>query len=120
MKKILVILLLMAGATQLKAQQLQVMPNLSLNNGLQHYFKPDSLPKLLQPGSSLSSNKFNLGNSTNGGRIVYSTMPVVKLSSASMERMPVAVLRDNGVKYTMLVSKVTVVNPLQPADGQLP
>ena len=120
MKKILVILLLMAGATQLKAQQLQVMPNLSLNNGLQHYFRPDSLPKLLQPGNSLSANNFNSGNSANRGNVVYSTMPVLKLSSAFVERMPVAVLRDNGLKYTMLVSKVTVVNPLKPATQQLP
>jgi hypothetical protein len=115
MKKILIALLLTGAATQVKAQQIVVVPNLKLSNGLQYPFKTDSTekPQLLNQNNGSVSQKFN---STNQGIIVYSTMPVAKVSSS--DHMPVA--KTGGNRYTMLVQKVTVINPLEPAKKQLP
>ncbi len=104
MKRIILGLLLIAASTQLKAQQLlQTTPDLKLNNGLQNLFKPEAIPSpkslLLQPLNVKPVNSNNI--------IVYSKMPVVKVSST--DRMPVAVLgSDMNTKYTMLIKKVEI------------
>ena len=103
MKRIILGLLLIAASTQLKAQQLlQTAPDVKLNNGLQNLFKPETTlsPKslLLQPLNTKPANSNDI--------IVYSKMPVVKVSST--DRMPVAVLGDPNTKYTMLVKKVEI------------
>jgi hypothetical protein len=111
MKKNLLILLLIAGAYQLKAQQLMLKPADPL------LFK--SLPN--------TSNSFKLSDSTlfkdfsnlskteqladmpgfNTGEIFYSRMPVAKLHSD--DRMPVARVSSDD---RMPVKKIIVVDPL--------
>ena len=116
------ILLLIAGSTQLKAQQIQLMPDMKLNNGLQkNYLKIDSSQKLtlLKLDAAIPSDQFNLAN-PNKGIIVYSTMPVLKLSSLSVEHMPVAGMGKSNMQYMMSVEKVTVINPLAPAQKNQP
>jgi len=115
MKRIILGLLLIAASTQLKAQQsLQTTPDLKLNNGLQNLFKPEATPTpkslLLQPFNAKPANANNI--------IVYSNMPVVKVTST--DRMPVAVLgSDPNTKYTMLIKKVEI-NPGEPAQNPQP
>lgn len=115
MKKILLGLLLIAASTQLKAQQLiKIAPDLKLNNGLQNYFKPQVTPSpqslLLQPLNTKPANSNNI--------IVYSKMPVVKVSGT--DRMPVALLgSDPNTKYTMLIKKVEI-NPAEYAQTPRP
>lgn len=113
MKKIAVVLLLIAASTQLKAQQnLLTTPNLKLNDGLQNTFKPkaDPLQQIL-----LTQPKADLENNT---AAVYSHMPVAKV--LSNDKMPVASLGKDGVKYTMLIKKV-IINPAeQPLTQPLP
>ena len=113
MKKIAVFLLLIAASTQLKAQSLQTIPDLKLNDGLQNAFKPktDPLPQLL-----LSQPKVDLANNTAN---IYSYMPAAKVSST--DKMPVATLTQNGVSYTLLVKKEKVINPAeQPLTQPIP
>ena len=115
------ILLLVAGSAQLKAQITIVVPDRKLNNGLQkNYFGADLTQKLtlVKPNAAIPSNQFNLTNPNSSGTVVYSTMPVLKLSSSSVEHMPVA--RIGGDGYTMPVEKVTVINPLAPTQKQQP
>jgi len=115
MKRIILGLLLIAASTQLKAQQLlKTTPDLKLNNGLQNLFKPEATPSpkslLLQPLNVKPANSNNI--------IVYSKMPVVKVSST--DRMPIAVLgSDPNTKYTMLIKKVEI-NPVAPAPNPQP
>lgn len=114
MKRIILGLLLIAASTQLKAQQLlQTTPDLKLNNGLQNLFKPQATPSpkslLLQP--------LNVKLINSNSIIVYSKMPVVKVSST--DYMPVAVLGDANTKYTMLIKKVEI-NPVAPAQNPQP
>lgn len=104
MKRIILGLLLITASIQVKAQQsLQTTPDLKLNNGLQNLFKPQATPSpkslLLQPVNTKPANSNNI--------IVYSKMPVVKVSGT--DRMPVAVLgSDPNTKYTMLIKKVEI------------
>lgn len=115
------ILLLLAGSAQLKAQQTIVVADKKLNNGLQkNYFGADLPQKLtlIKPDAAIPSNQFNLANPNSSGTVVYSTMPVLKLSYSSVEHMPVA--RIGGEGYTMPVEKVTVINPFAPAQKQQP
>ena len=106
MKKTAVFLLLIAASTQVKAQLLlQQSPNLKLNDGLQNTFKP-ATP--LTPRQMLMQQI----KVTNNTIIVYSTMPVAKLSSN--DKMPLSAPVQNGVKYTMLEQKVEIVNPNEP------
>ncbi|WP_461450233.1 hypothetical protein [Mucilaginibacter sp.] len=114
MKKIAVFLLLIAAAsTQLKAQQLlPAQPNLELNNGLQNAFKPVTP---LTPQQLLLQPKVNVDQS-NKGITIYSTMPVAKVSST--DRMPVSV-PNSLMNYTMLIKKVTIINPNEPVAKSL-
>jgi hypothetical protein len=120
MKKVLLIVLILAGASQLKAQQWQLKPSDSallkspqlfqhLNPGdsalIKTYFKP-------QPLQSLK----NLGTLTQPGNaeLFASRMPVIKLSPE--DRMPIARLGDPNTHYTLLVKKIKVVDPLLKQD----
>jgi hypothetical protein len=100
MKKIILILLLTAGLQQVKAQQSQVKLNNFVLNSIQQP-KPDSL-----------SNKVSAINQDN--IVVNDHMPVAKTSNT--DRMPVVTPGAPRVKYTMLVKKVTIIDPAdQPA-----
>lgn len=113
MKRIISGLLLIVASTQLKAQQsLKPTPDLKLNNGLQNLFKPETI---LSPKSMLLQS---LSVKPANNIIVYSKMPVVKVSGT--DRMPVAVLgNDPDTKYTMLIKKVEI-NPVAPAQNPQP
>ena len=112
MKKIAVLLLLIAASTQLKAQNLKTIPDLKLNDGLQNAFKP-ATP--LTPQQMLTQSIQTANNET----VFYSNMPVVKLSS--IDHMPILKPGKDGVNYTMLVKKEKVINPAeQPLTPQIP
>jgi len=104
MKKITVLLLLIAASTQLKAQSLKTIPELKLNDGLQNAFKP-ATP--LTPQQMLMQSTQTANNET----IFYSTMPVVKISG--IDHMPILQPGKDGVNYTMLVKKIKVINPAE-------
>ncbi len=103
-------MLLAAAFHQVKAQQLvQVKPLAPLSGGLNNYLKPDNAPLLSpmhQPKlDSLSKTQFmNLGDNV---VIVYDRMPTVNTSN--VDRMPIVVPGEPGVKYTMLVEKVRLI-----------
>jgi hypothetical protein len=123
MKRILLVFLLLAGSISLKAQQLlQLKPGLKLDNRLQHYFKPDTglSPKdfLLHGGNDSQPGDKSLTSTVINGGIVYSNMPVVKLWGT--DHMPIAVPDKPGVKYTMLVKKMTVIDPVVTVSKQAP
>jgi hypothetical protein len=119
MKKLLVILFVIAGISQLKAQQLNIKPmdprwfkapNASGSSKL----KPaDSvllkgliaLPQA-DPSALLQSLKAN----TNNSEIFYSRMPVQKLKVN--DNMVAAIPANPNEHYTMLVKKYKVVDPL--------
>ncbi|MGZ3778338.1 MAG: hypothetical protein ACXVI9_12530 [Mucilaginibacter sp.] len=118
MKNVLLIVLMVAGTSQLKAQQLQTKPldsallkspqlfqNLKPNDDalLKNYFK-------VQPNQSLK----DLGTLTQAVNAIPfgSTMPVAKLTSP--EKMPIAKLGDPNTHYTMLIKRVKAVDPLKP------
>jgi hypothetical protein len=112
MKKIAILLLLIAAATQLKAQSLKSTADLKLNDGLQNAFKPAIA---FTPQQMLTQPVRPSNNET----IIYSTMPVVKLSS--IDHMPILQPGKNGVNYTMLIKKEKLINPAeQPAVQPLP
>lgn len=113
MKKIAVFLLLIIASTQLKAQSLQTTSDLKLNDGLQNAFKPkaDLLSQMLlmKPTATLLTNTAT----------VYCYMPVAK--ARSNDKMPVIPLGKNGIKYTMLIKKIKVINPAeQPLTQPIP
>jgi len=117
MKKTTVFLFLIAASTQLKAQQLlQPQPNIKLNDGLQNTFKPATplTPQqmLIQPKATWDKNL-----PVDNGGIIYSNMPVVKVSS--LDRMPMLVPGERGVSYTMLIKRVTVIDPNSPVEKPL-
>jgi len=103
MKKLVLILLLICGFHQLKAQQkLEVKPgNPLLGADLFKPFKPmtDSSWKrsLVHPKTVLPI-----------AQPFYSTMPVVKLSST--DHMPIAVVTDP--ERHSMVERITVIDPL--------
>ena len=121
MKKTLLFILIIAGSTQLKAQQLTLKPADSLlfkspKSSLMNQFKLDdsNLFKNLQPLNS--TGQLALIQSMKGNEIIkqpfYSWMPVVKTDN-NVDRMPIAKLgTDPNMHYTMLIKKVKVVDPL--------
>ncbi|HVS91267.1 MAG TPA: hypothetical protein VHE59_04495 [Mucilaginibacter sp.] len=115
MKKTLFVLLIVIGAAKLQAQQLTFKP-------LDSALLKNALPQLKLSDSSVFRNYFpalkpretlalNIPKQGNNSDIVYSTMPVVK--TRSNDRMPVVKPGDANMKYTMLVKKVRVANPLE-------
>jgi len=117
MKKTLLILFIMAAALQLSAQQLTLKPTDSA------FFKsPKSFPNLKLSDSALFKKYLQTPNLNSlvfantlkekvNANAFYSTMPVVKMGSN--DKMPVAKLGDGSMNYTMLIKKITVVNPLE-------
>jgi hypothetical protein len=117
MKKILLIVLMVACAYQLKAQQLQLKPldsallkspqlfqNLKPNDDalLKNYFK-------VQPNQSLKD--LALLTQSGNTEIFYSTMPVLKIAGKA-DNMAVIKPQSNE-HYTMLIKKIKVVDPLK-------
>ena len=115
MKKVLLTVLIVAGAFGLKAQQLQLKPldsgllkspqlfkNLKPNDDalLKNYFKAQPVQPLKDLGSLVQVNVIPF----------YSAMPVAKLTSP--EKMPIAKLGDPNVHYTLLIKKLKVIDPL--------
>ena len=112
MKKIVLLVLLAAGFQQLKAQQsaLPAKPDLQLSNGLSNsnYFKPGAFNLLTtKPGVDSTAN---LSLKDQNNIVVYSNMPVAKISRSNIDHMPIYNPAQPGVKYTMLIKKVEV-NP---------
>jgi hypothetical protein len=118
MKKLILILILSAGFSQLKAQQaIQVSPVAPLTNGLNNAFKPNNsiTPNqlLVQPKADITPNIFGLNSK---GTVVYSNMPVA--GTRSNDRMPIAKLQGNS--DNMPVLKVTIMHPGDPAQTPAP
>lgn len=116
MKKTLLILFVVAIATQVKAQQLTFKPaDSTLVKSLNIYpnlkMSDSSLFKKYLETPNLNSLAFvnTLKENTNAGTF-YSTMPVAKMGSN--DKMPIAKLESGGINYTMPIKKITVVNPL--------
>ncbi|WP_157682314.1 hypothetical protein [Mucilaginibacter mallensis] len=110
MKKIIMIVLLAAGLNQAKAQQLlQVKPLVPLSGGLNNYLKPDNAPLLspLHQPKLDSASKTQFMGLDNNAVIVYDRMPTTNTSN--VDRMPIVVPGEPGVKYTMLVEKVRLI-----------
>ena len=104
MKKVILVLLLSAGFTQLKAQDL-------LNSKSTFKFKADSSFKFAPVSPQLNNpfDSFNLKTPVKDVLVFNSTMPVVKVQSS--DHMPILVLGNDGTKYTMLIKKIGVVDP---------
>jgi hypothetical protein len=104
MKKVILVLLLLAGFSQLKAQDL-------LNSKSTFKFKADSSFKFAPVPPQLNNpfNSFKLKTPVQNVQVFNSTMPVVKVQSS--DRMPILVLGNDGFKYTMLIKKIEVVDP---------
>ncbi|HTE01888.1 MAG TPA: hypothetical protein VK668_21510 [Mucilaginibacter sp.] len=110
MKRILLLLLIIAASTQLKAQQLTFKPADSLlfktpKNWENFKFKQgDSI--LLKGFSNLQkSNPLAMLQGLKGNKsALYGNMPVAKLQGT--DRMPVAKLGDPNTHYTMLIKKI--------------
>jgi len=116
MKKVLLTVLIIAGASGLKAQQSQVKP---LDSAL--IKSPQLFPDLKPNDDALLKNYFkaqpiqplkDLGTLTQTVNAIpfASTMPVAKLTSP--EKMPIAKLGDPNVHYTLLIKKLKVIDPL--------
>jgi hypothetical protein len=117
MKKILLIVLFIAGAYQLKAQQWQFKP---LDSAL---LKSPQLFQNLKPNDdALLKNYLNtqpmqslkdLGTLSQPGKteIFYSTMPVAKIGG-SADKMAIG-KPSSSEHYTMLIKRIKVINPLK-------
>jgi hypothetical protein len=117
MKKTLFFIMLIAGVSELKAQNLNKVPN--NNNAVDKLFnlKPlkadTNLSKLipLLPQNGLLNNNGPLLNTRElvDNVTVYSRMPVVK--TYPRDNMPVVKTDEPGMKYHMLIKRIDVVNP---------
>lgn len=117
MKKILLALIVISAATQLKAQQLNTKPA-----DPQLLFKaPKSLPVFKLADSSLFKNFTPLTNlnqlqslaslNANTTELVYSTMPIARMGG-NIDNMSVIKPVESNMHYPMLIKKVKVVDPL--------
>ena len=113
-KVVLLFTVLIAGFQQLKAQQLsKPLPDMNLSDGLYgNLFKPQT-DNLLSPNFKFtqpdSAKHFSAQFDPNV-IVVYSKMPVARLTTDAPDRMPVYNPATAGVHYDMLIKKV-VVNP---------
>jgi hypothetical protein len=110
MKKLLLLILVAAGAAQLHAQTLKPA-------GPQIFVSPKSLQDLklndstlLKPLAIPKSNELLALNlpKANEAEIFYSRMPVVKLSG--LDKMPV--VKPGNMSYPILIKRIKVVDPL--------
>jgi len=123
MKKVLLMIILAACFQQLKAQQLlKPLPDMKLSDGLSdNPFKPKS-DNPLAPFTKLNTD--SPANSTipqldPNVIIVYSNMPVVKITHSNIDHMPIYNPAQSGMHYDMLVKRVEV-NPALPAIKTTP
>jgi len=108
----MLILLLVGGIQQLKAQQfLPAKPDIKLTDSLNNYFKPKTYSPLQLLSVQPNLNAGNIGN-----KMVYDHMPIVKLQST--DNMPGIKLGGDGVKYTMLIKRIPYVAPADAAQVQ--
>lgn len=112
MKKLLLLMLVTAGTSQLHAQTLKpIDPQMLVSpKDFQNFKFNDST--LLKPLTLPKSNELlalNLPKANNAGTF-YSRMPVVKLQG--YDKMPVVKPSDTNMSYPMPVKKMKVVDPL--------
>ncbi len=118
MKKVLLMMILAAGFQQLKAQQtFKTVPEMKLSDGLNgNAFKPQT-DNLFKPNAdSLSAVKKLLNPNA---IVVYSKMPVVKITRSNIDHMPIYNPAQSNMHYDMLIKKVEV-NPVEPIEKVAP
>jgi hypothetical protein len=112
MKKILFTVIILAGASQLKAQQkfnsIDSMLFKAPKNFNQFKLSDSSLFKNFAPKQNQLALLNSLNNNTNGD-IFYSRMPVAKLESN--DNMAIIKPQSNE-HYTMMIKRIKVVDPL--------
>lgn len=120
MKKALLIMILAAGFQQLKAQQsVKPMPDMKLSDGLNgNLFKPQTI-KPLAPYTGLNPDSASIASQDPNAMMVYSKMPVARISRSNIDHMPVYNPAASGMHYDMLIKKV-IVNPVEPAVKAAP
>lgn len=116
MKKTLFFVILIACASQIKAQHLNTPSN---NNSIDKLFnlkplKADSnLSKLIPvlPQNGLLNNNSTLLNTREliADETIYTRMPIVK--TYPRDNMPVVKTDEPGMKYHMLIKRIDVINP---------
>jgi len=117
MKKAIFLIVIIACAVQLNAQNLNKVPG--NNNAVDKLFKlkpltvDTNLSKLIPvlPQNALLNNNNTQLNTREliADETVYSRMPVVK--TYPRDNMPVVKTDEPGVKYHMLIKRIDVVNP---------
>ena len=112
MKRMALIIILITGACRLKAQQL---PQFTISDKLtDKFFNAQPANKWQQVVPQIDLNKYlssiKARRSDFSNEIVYSTMPVAVLGIP--DKMPIANLNDPSVRYTMLIKRIGIVNPL--------
>lgn len=111
MKKVLLIMILAAGFQQLKAQQLlKPLPDMKLSDGLSGNLLKPQKNNPLAPYTKLSSDSAApLPALPDPNAImVYSRMPVVKISRANIDHMPIYNPAQSDMHYDMLIKRVEV------------
>ncbi|MGN6640678.1 MAG: hypothetical protein ACTHJ8_17330 [Mucilaginibacter sp.] len=112
MKKLLLLILVTVGTSQLHAQTLKpIDPQMLVSpKDFQSFKLNDST--LLKPFTLAKSNELLALNllKANNAETFYSRMPVAKLSG--YDKMPVVKPGDTNMSYLMPVKKVKVVDPL--------
>jgi hypothetical protein len=121
MKKVLLILILTACFQQLRAQQFsKPVPGMKLNDGLNgNLFKPQTANPLA-PFTSLNPDSARVAAQlVPDAIVVYSNMPVAKVTTSNFDHMPIYNPTANGMHYQLLIKKVEV-NPVTAADKTAP
>lgn len=111
MKKVLLIMILAAGFQQLKAQQLlKPLPDMKLSDGLSgNLFKPQNNNPLAPYAKLNADTAARLPALPDPNAImVYSRMPVVKISRANIDHMPIYNPAQSDMHYDMLIKRVEV------------
>lgn len=122
MKKALLIMILAAGFQQLKAQQsVKPLPDMKLSEGLSGNLLKPKTDNPLAPFTKLNSGLLALAapQLNSNAIIIYSKMPVVKISRSNIDHMPIYNPSVNDMHYDMLIKKVEV-NPVLPAIETTP
>jgi hypothetical protein len=118
MKKVLLIIILAAGFQQLKAQQsLKPLPDMKLSDGLNGNLLEPKTDNQLAPFTKLNSDLLTVAKPqlNSNAIIVYSKMPVVKITHSNIDHMPIYNPSVNDMHYQLLIKKVEI-NPVLPAE----
>src|ERR1700761_6548258 len=121
MKKALLIIILVACFQQLKAQQsLKATPDLKLSDGLKgDLFKPKA-GNPLAPYTSLNPDSVRAASQLfPDAIIIYSKMPVARLTYSNVDHMPLYNPAASGMHYQLLIKKVEV-NPAGAVEKTAP